>query len=130
MNQSIPQGLPEGHYAIAKEDKKKIRELGKKIETFLAQELSNGDQPFKIVIGAFQYVIDNQNTRIDRAGEMYMKTRKMIETAGIQIEEAFQDQTPAESAKQQADYLPEGDPKKKQLEAEAKKGENKGQEQK
>ena len=97
MAQGKPaQNIPAGAWSISKDDKRKIRELGKELDKFLAgYKVSGGVLETKIVVGAFDYVSQMINLRSKIISDRYLYLRECVQQKGLEAMmaefEPFQD---------------------------------------
>ena len=93
----IPTGvLPDGTWAVSKEDKPKIRAFGRKLVEFIrqyAKEEGGGTFHTKLVAGGFQYFMDVQSQLSKLVGDdLVLAAKVLTENAlGDKIEEPFAD---------------------------------------
>lgn len=111
--QKLPanQPMPLGTYAINKEDKKKIREFGGKLDVWIKQQCKEHDIPMRVVMGSFDYVNSLIEARIRFASDYYNRLSEVVSQKDaenlVAKMEAFQDD---EEPKQGLDTASNGTP--------------------
>lgn len=89
-NQRTP--LPEKTYAITEQDKEVIRDLGRKLIGFFEDHFKGQQNvPFKLIIGAFQYVGDLHDQKVRALGDDFAVVQDAIAKYGLsgRLEEPF-----------------------------------------
>lgn len=84
--------IPEGQWAITKEDKIAILELGRELHKWLqAKFAGEGTKHIKIVAGSFQYVMDLQSAKAKAVGDDFVIAQEAIGkfNLGDKINEPF-----------------------------------------
>lgn len=114
MSQEKKADLPEGTWAITKEDKKEIQKLGRELHKFLleyAKANPIGDKffPWKVITGAFDYFQQLQSQKVRLVGDDVLAVQDLLERYGLAsaLQEPFTHvEEPTEPAKEE---LPGGD---------------------
>lgn len=114
MSQEKKPDLPEGTWAITKEDKKEIQKLGRALHKFLLEYAKTnpiGDKffPWKIITGAFDYFQQLQSQKVRLVGDDILAVQDLLERYGLAsvLQEPFTHvEEPVEPAKEE---LPSGD---------------------
>jgi hypothetical protein len=102
MQQQQQQQLPPETYAISDGDKVEIRELGRKVLEFIESETKDRETlPIKIVVGAFEYVMQTHQQRRDLIANDFIVARETVKKNGLDVH----------VAEPFAATLPEGAPK-------------------
>jgi hypothetical protein len=91
--------LPDGTWAVTKEDKEAIVKLGRELTKFLLNYAQAQGPMFhtKIVAGGFQYFMDLQNQKAKLIGDDILITQAALEqySLGNKIDEPFTEVEPA-----------------------------------
>lgn len=101
--QKLPanQPMPLGTYAINKEDKKKIREFGGKLDVWIRQQCKEHDIPMRVIMGSFDYVNSLIESRIRFMSDYYSRLAENVRQKDaeelVANMEAFRDEEPAAS---------------------------------
>ena len=86
------QQAPQDNWPITKDDKVQIQALGRELHKFLNHQF-NGKEAvhIKIVVGAFNYIIDLQTQRTKLVGDDFLIAQKSVSAAKLEdkIEEPF-----------------------------------------
>lgn len=91
-NQQHQQQMPNDTWPITRDDKVEIQELGRKLQAFLQGEFKDREQVhLKIVVGAFNYIMDLQTQKTKLIGDDFIVADKSIKAAKLEdrIEEPF-----------------------------------------
>ena len=93
-NQRAPQNPQnqDGTWPITRDDKVEIQELGRKLQTFLQTEFKDREQVhLKIVVGAFNYIMDLQTQKTKLIGDDFIVADKSVKAAKLEdrLEEPF-----------------------------------------
>lgn len=84
--------MPQDTWPITRDDKVEIQELGRKLQTFLQGEFKDRERVhIKIVVGAFNYIMDLQTQKTKLIGDDFIVADKSIKAAKLEdrIEEPF-----------------------------------------
>ena len=84
--------MPNDTWPITADDKVMIRDLGGKLQSFLADTFKGEDSVHvKIVVGAFNYIMDLQTQKTKLIGDDYIIADKSVIAAGLteKIQEPF-----------------------------------------
>lgn len=90
--QKQPAEMPKDTWPITRDDKAVIQDLGRKLAIFLEKEFEGQDTLHtKIVVGAFNYIMDLQTQKTKLIGDDFLMAGKFIRSAKMeeQIEEPF-----------------------------------------
>lgn len=104
------QDMPEATWPISKDDKVLIQALGRKLNKFLFDEFSGKDSVhLKIVVGAFNYVMDLQSQKSKLIADDFIITDKTVTSNNLTdlIEEPFtvEPDVPEPTRQEKKDYL-------------------------
>lgn len=91
-NQSPQPQTPNDTWPITRDDKVEIQELGRKLQSFLQGEFKDRDQVhLKIVVGAFNYIMDLQTQKTKLIGDDFIVAEKSVKAAKLEdrLEEPF-----------------------------------------
>lgn len=86
------QQMPNDTWPITRDDKVEIQELGRKLFAFLQGEFKDRDQVhLKIVVGAFNYIMDLQTQKTKLIGDDFILADKSVKAAKLEemVEEPF-----------------------------------------
>lgn len=96
MLKGQPKNLPEGSWAITKEDKVEIQKFGRELHKFIlgyckTNAINGKFFPWKIVTGGFDYFQQLQSQKVKLQGDDLLVTQDMIEKFGLGefLEEPF-----------------------------------------
>ena len=84
--------MPDKTWAVTEEDKAKIRELGRGITGYILEHFKGEDRiPFKLIVGAFQYVGDLQSAKANAIADDFKVALDAIAHFGLaeKLEEPF-----------------------------------------
>lgn len=84
--------MPQDTWPVTKDDKVQIQELGRKLNEFLKKEFAGKESMhLKILVGAFQYIMDLQAQRGKLISDDFILAEKAVLSAGldVKIEEPF-----------------------------------------
>ena len=84
--------MPEDSWPITKDNKIEMQALGRKLKKFLDNEFKGRDSVhIKIVIGAFQYIVDMHQQRTKAVADDFIITEKTVisNNLGDKIEEPY-----------------------------------------
>lgn len=85
--------MPQDTWPITKDDKVQIRALGRELHKFLNKQFEGKESVHvKIVVGAFNYIMDLQTQRTKLVGDDFLVAQKSIQMAGFgdKVEEPFE----------------------------------------
>lgn len=96
MTTTKPKDLPEGSWAITKDDKLEIQKFGRELHKFIlgyckTNAINGKFFPWKIVTGGFDYFQQLQSQKVKLQGDDILVTQDMIEKFGLGefLEEPF-----------------------------------------
>ena len=84
--------MPNDTWPITRDDKVQIQELGRKLYEFLQKETAGKESVhIKIVVGAFNYIMDLQTQKTRLIGDDFVLADKSVKAANLsgRIEEPF-----------------------------------------
>lgn len=84
--------MPNDTWPITRDDKVQIQELGRKLYEFLQKETAGKESVhIKIVVGAFNYIMDLQTQKTKLIGDDFVLADKSVKVANLsdRIEEPF-----------------------------------------
>ena len=85
--------MPQDTWPITKDDKVLMRELGRKLNEFLLDHFKDSERVhIKLIVGAFQYVMEMQKQKANLVGDDFMLAKKVVDQNDLStlIEEPFE----------------------------------------
>lgn len=114
--------LPDGTWAVNKEDKELIVDLGRELTKFILNYAKAKGETFhtKIVAGSFQYFMELQNQKAKLVGDDVLITQAALEQYGLgnKIDEPFTEPEPAPTPVAEVEKVAADDAAKKDADVE------------